>query len=56
MTLGYSGFAPEPTGIDWPDLVAFAERMGVPVSRVDDHGRSYLIRTVAQLTSEWETE
>ena len=49
----HSGYAPAPTGIDWPDLMACAERMGVPVSRVDDHGRTYLIRTVAQLETDW---
>jgi hypothetical protein len=50
------GYAPSATGIDWPALIAFAERLGLPVSRVDEHGRTHLIRTLDQLTNEWETE
>lgn len=40
--------------VDWPALVATAERHGVPVMRCDDEGRPHLIRTVAQLHAEWE--
>lgn len=44
---------PEARNVDWPTLVARAERQGVPVSRVDEHGRVHIIRTTAQLREEW---
>lgn len=45
---------PEPVSVDWPTLMARAEARGVPVSRVADRGRLYLIRTSAELAQEWE--
>jgi hypothetical protein len=43
------GFAPPPTGIDWPALVAVCERHGAPVLRTDHLGNQNLIRTLADL-------
>ena len=46
---------PEPTPVDWPALVARCERRRVPVLRVDQRtGDMHLIRTTAQLRTEWE--
>lgn len=48
--------APPPVArsVNWPDLVAKAERRGVPVLRVDEHGDTRLIRTTRQLLEEWD--
>lgn len=45
---------PTPTSVDWPSLMAVAERQGIPVSRIDGLGNAHIIRTVAQLAAEWE--
>lgn len=45
---------PEARNVDWPALVGRCERKGVPVSRVDERGEVHIIRTRAQLESEWE--
>lgn len=52
----HSAKAPDktPVGVNWPRLVATVERRGVPVSRVDEHGRIHIIRTTAQLREEWQ--
>jgi hypothetical protein len=39
--------------VDWPALVARAERHGVPVLRLDDQGHMHIIRTTEQLKEEW---
>ena len=56
MSTSYSGFAPTPAGINWPDLVARAERLSVPVSRRDEHGRTHIIRTLKQLKDDSEID
>jgi hypothetical protein len=48
------GIAADPKSVDWPQLVARCERLGVPVLRVDDRGDAHLIRTTTQLRAEWE--
>lgn len=40
--------------VDWTDLMTKAERRGVPVMRVDEHGVTHIIRSVAQLRADWE--
>jgi hypothetical protein len=45
-----------PVDVDWPALVARAERRGIPVLRVDSHGGMHIIRTTAQLREEWPHE
>lgn len=40
--------------LDWTRLIASAERQGIPVSRLDEHGRIHIIRTTQQLREEWE--
>ena len=54
MSRHVRGFAEPPTNVDWTALVTRCERDGIPVTRVDSHGRLHLIRSVAQLTAEWE--
>lgn len=48
------GTEPEPVTVHWPTLVTLAERRGIPVSRVDEHGAVQIIRTTRQLAQEWE--
>ena len=45
---------PPPADVDWPRLVAVAERRGIPVLRIDDRGEQHIIRSLAQLREEWE--
>lgn len=44
---------PEARNVDWPTLVGMAERRGIPVLRIDEHGGQHIIRTRAQLEREW---
>lgn len=43
-----------PPGVDWPALVTQCEARGIPVSRIDHHGTTRVIRSTAQLHAEWE--
>ena len=40
--------------IEWPELVRACERIGLPVSRVDENGVPHLIRSLEHLRDEWE--
>lgn len=51
---GRSHIDPIPTDVDWPRLVAIAERRGIPVLRVDREGETHIIRTTKELAEDWE--
>lgn len=40
-----------PPSLDWFDLMAKAERRGIPVMRVDRHGEPHLLRYVTDLAA-----
>lgn len=42
-----------PVGVDWPFVMACCERRGTPASRVDRHGNTHILRTLADL-KKWD--
>ena len=44
---------PAARSVHWPTLVSSCERLGIPVSRIDDLGQAHIIRTTKQLHAEW---
>lgn len=40
--------------VDWHALMQIAERRRIPVLRIDQLGTPHIVRTVQQLTDEWE--